>query len=80
MNDIQVPKEGSTRVEVHMLTFEMYPQANNVLEMACLVNCNPKIWFAPALLINYIFKIVAAGHAGRRKVLGQNPQVLRNRP
>lgn len=79
MNDIQVPKEGSTRIEVHMLTFEMHPKANNVLEMACLVNCNPKIWFAPALLINYIFKIVQFVDAGRGKVPSENSEVLGNR-
>ena len=41
-----------------MMTFVMYPREGKVLEMALLLNTNPKLWFAPDIFINYIFKIV----------------------
>jgi hypothetical protein len=41
-----------------MMTFEMYPRPENEIEMVILLNADPKVWFAPAMLINYIFKQV----------------------
>lgn len=65
-NNIQVPKAESTRIEVHMMTFEMYPRPENEIDMVILVNADPKVWFAPAMLINYIFK----------QVIRYNPRLL----
>lgn len=61
-NDVQVPKAESTRVEVHMMTFEMRPKAGGWIDFAVLVNADPKIWFAPSMLINYVFKNVGSSH------------------
>lgn len=41
-----------------MMTFEIYPKQDSYVEIVALVNANPKIWFAPNMLINYIFKQV----------------------
>lgn len=59
-NDITVPKPESTRVEIHMMTFEIHPKDDSHVEIVMLMNADPKIWFAPNALINYIFKQVAA--------------------
>lgn len=39
-----------------MMTFEIHPKPDNYVEIVALVNVNPKIWFAPNMLINYVFK------------------------
>ena len=56
--DIQIPKAESTRAEIHMLTFEIHPKKDNYVEIVALINTDPKIWFAPKILINYLFKQV----------------------
>lgn len=53
-----IPKADSTRVEIHMMTFEIHPKQDSYVEIVALVNADPKIWFAPNMLINYIFKQV----------------------
>lgn len=57
-----VPKADSTRVEIHMMTFEIHPKQDGYVEIVALVNADPKIWFAPNMLINYIFKQVPCSH------------------
>ncbi len=57
-NKIELPKESSTRMEIHMLAFEMYPKQDKWVEMIMLTNSDPKIWFAPTVLINFVFKQV----------------------
>lgn len=77
-NDIKIPKENSTRVDIRMLIFEMYPREDQVVDMRCLVNTDPKLWFAPSLLINYIFKkVIDTLILGRNHVHRKDPQILR---
>lgn len=57
-HNLIVPPEKTTRVEIHSLSFEMFPKKDKVVEMKCLTHCDPKLWFAPNLFINYIFKKV----------------------
>lgn len=42
-----------------MMAFEMKPKANGETDMRVLLNVDPKIWFAPDMFINFIFKAVA---------------------
>ena len=58
VNNIVVPKEGSTRIDITMMTFEMYPKKDRWVDMIMLTNADPKLWFAPSMLINFIFKQV----------------------
>lgn len=41
-----------------MMTFEIHPKQDGHVEIVSLVNADPKIWFAPNMLINYVFKQV----------------------
>lgn len=58
VNKIDVPKESSTRIEISMMTFELYPRLDRWVDMVLLTNADPKLWFAPSVLINFIFKQV----------------------
>lgn len=51
-----IPKEGSTRIEISMLYVELHPKKDKFMELKILMHSDPKLWFAPNLLINYIFK------------------------
>ena len=42
-----------------MMTFEIHPKQDSYVEIVALINADPKIWFAPNMLINYIFKSVS---------------------
>ena len=52
------PKNKSTRVEVHSMNVQLFPKAGKIVDMVILMHCDPKIWFAPSVLINFIFKSV----------------------
>lgn len=39
-----------------MLFFEMHPKKDQLIQLKFIVNLDPKLWFAPNALINYIFK------------------------
>jgi hypothetical protein len=54
-----VPKSKSTCIEVHSLNVQLLPKAGKMIEMILLTHCDPKIMFAPSVLINFIFKSVS---------------------
>lgn len=64
---MDLPKKKEKRIDVRMMVFELYPQGGEDIEIRILINADPKVWFAPNALVNFIFKKVASSKpVGRR--------------
>lgn len=55
---LELPKKKEKRLDIRMMVFELYPQGGEDLDIRILINADPKVWFAPNLLVNFIFKKV----------------------
>lgn len=77
-----VPKNKATRVEVHSMNVQLFPKAGKIVDMVILMHCDPKIWFAPSVLINFIFKSVGWKYnlVDGTEVPGKDLQILPRRP